>query len=409
MPSATIDDKSDLIQRRTSPCVRTLHIEWAADGTVGGSHQALFDLVAGLDKNRFEPVVLFNQMNRFASSLMDLGIEVHDYGPVFEQEATLRRSAGRIAKGGAMAAAIRRRMRFLREHNIGLLHLNNSPSYGGMDWMPAAKLIGIPALSSIMEYQPYSASLPWRAIFRRFDRVLPVSRIVADSWIAAGIPPERVRVVHHGVDAQRVRARCTREPGEVRVELGVPDGRLLVVMGGNVRHWKGQHVVLEGLTRLSAEDQARLYIVFAGATSAEDRDYYAGLQDYVEQNRLGAWVRFLGFRSDLPNLLRAADIVIHASIQVEPSGIVVLEAMTLGSAVVAADMGGHTEVMVEGTGLTFNTKDPQTLAQQVSALTASAELRAQLGHAAVERVAEFSVERNVRRTESVYAELLRGR
>jgi hypothetical protein len=61
----------------TSPAKRILYIELNTDGTAGGSHQCLFDLVRHLDRDRFTPVVLFYQDNRFATMLRELGVEVH--------------------------------------------------------------------------------------------------------------------------------------------------------------------------------------------------------------------------------------------------------------------------------------------------------------------------------------------
>jgi hypothetical protein len=387
-----------------------LYVEVNEDGTVGGSHQALYDLVKGLDRERFEPVVLFYQDNSFSDRLRGLGAEVHTYEAERERERTVRRGGNPVSKTLDIAVgAIGRRTRFLRRCSIDLLHLNNSPASGFDDWLPAARFAGIPCIASAMSVAPKKIGLVKRTLMRQFDVVVPVSRYILDDWAAAGIPRERMRVVHHGVDLEALRARVARDPADVRRELGVPAGCSLAVMVGNIRRWKGQHVVLEALALLDARARGRLFTVFAGGVGTS-HVYMGSLEQLVKQHGLEPCVSFLGPRSDVPDLLNAADLAIHASVRPEPGGIAVLEAMTLGRAVVAADVGGHAEVLTPESGFTFDTSAPEALAEHLVRLIEDEGLRRRMGKSARERMENFSIERNVRETQSVYdAVLSRGR
>ena len=77
---------------------RVLLIECNEDGTIGGSHQALFDLVRSLDKARYEPVVLFYQSNIYEEKLRALGIEVHSFEEVRKRELRIRNLGHPIRK-----------------------------------------------------------------------------------------------------------------------------------------------------------------------------------------------------------------------------------------------------------------------------------------------------------------------
>jgi glycosyltransferase involved in cell wall biosynthesis len=126
----------------------------------------------------------------------------------------------------------------------------------------------------------------------------------------------------------------------------------------------------------------------------------------VAETGLSDTVTFLGPRRDVPELLDAADVAVHASTIPEPGGIVVMEAMALGKAVIAANEGGHTEVVWPDAGLLFDTREPEQLAVYLAELVEDPARREELGAAARRRIEEFSLERNVRDTQSVYANLL---
>jgi len=117
-------------------------------------------------------------------------------------------------------------------------------------------------------------------------------------------------------------------------------------------------------------------------------------------------VRFLGERADVPDLMNAADIVLHASTVPEPFGLVIVEAMALGKPVIAASAGGPTEILTPRLGLMFDTDRPEELAQHLTQLADDPGFRELLGARARERAREFSVTPMVRATEDLYAELL---
>ncbi|MGH7460707.1 MAG: glycosyltransferase, partial [Longimicrobiales bacterium] len=221
---------------------RILYVEANEDGTVGGSHQALFELVVNLDRSRFAPIVLFYQDNVFAARLRDRGIEVCLYDAVRAQERRIRQTRSRLRRLPEYAYTILRRLRFLRQYGIDLIHINNSPRIGDDDWLPAARLLGIACVASVRG----DASGPvggWvrRKLFLGFDHYLPVSQYIASSMSRVGVPSERMDLVYDGVDLTSLRRRVQRSRDDVRRELSVPADGLLALMVGNIRHWKGQH------------------------------------------------------------------------------------------------------------------------------------------------------------------------
>lgn len=384
---------------------RILLVESNEDGTVGGSYQAQFDLARLLDRGAFEPVVLYNQDNLFGSRLRALGIAVH----VFEAERAVERAAyhsGRTArKLREVGRAILRRRRFLRTQRIDLLHLNNHPSFTCYDWLPAARLAGIPCVVNAMGDALDDRFLS-RLLMPRYDRVIAISDFMRRRMLELGIADRRIATVYLGLDARAYRARVRRAPGEVRREAGVPSDRVLAVMVGNLKQWKGQHVVLEALAQLSSETRQRLKVLFAGATAPSDEPYAASLRAMVERYRLEDVTQFVGSRQDVPDLVNAADICLHASTTPEPFGLVILEAMALGRPMIAAAIGGPAEILTPESGMLFDPARPADLAAALSRLVADRGERERIGQAALRRVEQFSLERNVAGNVQVYRELL---
>jgi glycosyltransferase involved in cell wall biosynthesis len=384
---------------------RILLVESNEDGTVGGSYQAQFDLARLLDRGGFQPVVLFNQDNLFVARLRALGIEVH----IFEAERAVERAAYRSGRRSRklreMGRAILRRRRFLQGHHIDLLHLNNHPSFTCYDWLPAARLAGIPcvvnAMGDAVDDRFFS-----RMLMQRYDRVIAISEFMRARMLELGIPGRRITTVYLGLDAQAYRARVRRAPAEVRQEVGVAPERVLAVMVGNLKQWKGQHVVLEALARLPEETKRRLQVLLVGATAPSDEPYADSLRATVERERLGDVVRFLGSRQDVPDLVNAADLCLHASVMPEPFGLVVLEAMALGRPMIAARIGGPAEILTPESGVLFDPTRPAELSAALSRLVADPAERERIGRAALRRVEEFSLERNVAGNVQVYRELL---
>jgi glycosyltransferase involved in cell wall biosynthesis len=392
---------------RAAAARRVLLVETNDDGTTGGSYQCLADLATRLDRSRFEPVVLFYHENAFADRLRRAGIAVHVWEtPVRSPRWQPLPRPPLPARLRGLQQAVARRLRFLRREGIALVHLNNSPARGWNDWLPASRLAGIPCLThargGVPRHNPW-----WRRYWiRRFDRVIAISQHVAAAMIEAGISPARVVLVYDGIDAEEFRSRVRRPPQVVRGELGVPDGRMLVAMVGHVRWWKGQDVVLHALGRMDRDTRSRLFVVFVGPTPVSDQTYRDQLDTLVTRLGLGDTVTFMGQREDIPDLMNAADVVVHASTRPEPFGLVVLEGMALGKPVVASALGGPSEIVTEGAGVTFNPADPSTLTAVLEDLVRHPERRVTVAAGAQARAAAFPVSRTVAEIELVYEQLL---
>jgi glycosyltransferase involved in cell wall biosynthesis len=208
------------------------------------------------------------------------------------------------------------------------------------------------------------------------DVEVAVSRDTAARSLAHTVLPE-VKVLHNGIEVHPPR----RSRAEVRAELGLGEGIVAIHVARFVP-LKAQDVVVRAVAAARARGGA-LTVVFVG-----DGPEQANVERLAKELGLGpAEVRFLGFRTDVPDLLAASDVFLLPS-RTEGLPLSVLEAMTHGLAIVATPVGGVPELCTdERDALFVPVDDPEALAGALLRLAPDTALRARLGEAARTRAA----------------------
>lgn len=182
----------------------------------------------------------------------------------------------------------------------------------------------------------------------------------------------------------------TAAASQRRAELGAGDADVLFGVFGRLQRGKGQDTFVEAAGREVVQrlPQARFAIV-GGSTFGLEPEYDATLRARVEHLGLGTRFVLTGFRSDVPALMAACDVVCHTSRAPESFGMVILEAMAQGRPVIATKSGGPSEIIEDGVdGRLIPPGDPDHLATAMIELGASPMLRRRLGDAARAKVAD---------------------
>lgn len=243
------------------------------------------------------------------------------------------------------------------------------------------------------------------------DRVIAVSEGMRDDVLACypALDPARVTVVHNGIDPDTYRPE--RSDDAVRAH-GVDPARPYAMFVGRVTRQKGLAYLLEAALRLPARAQI---VVCAGAPDTPEIAAEVGaLRDRVQRDRSGlVWIDGILPRADVIHLLSGATVFCCPSIY-EPFGLVNLEAMACGTAVVASAVGGIPEIVVEGeTGrlVTWDETVPDRfvagLAAALTELLDDPRLAERMGEAGRQRVLDrFGWPRIAERTVALYRELL---
>ena len=387
---------------------RVLLIEGNQDGTTGGSHRSLFDLARLLRQRGFETSAVFYEDNAIAAELRGIGI------PALVWPAERERVRGSpllatVAGGLRLLPRIRSRWRYLEAHGISLVHLNNAPTLGFDDWLPAARLARIPCIAHMRADCADFMPRHWlgRVLVRSYDRVIAISNHVVAAAERIGIARRKIDLVYNGIDLAAWRASVRRPVAAVREALGIAPGTFVVAMVGNIREWKGQHVLLDAAGRMGRTGGG-LRVLLVGDVARSDRVYFDRLRALVEAAGLQGAVSFLGNRSDVADIMSAADVVVHASVAPEPFGRVILEAMALGKPIIAPMLGGPVEILGPDWQGFYEPGSADDLARQLDRARSDAKWAAVVGAEAAARAEAFDVARTVEGVTRVYGQLLRA-
>jgi glycosyltransferase involved in cell wall biosynthesis len=170
----------------------------------------------------------------------------------------------------------------------------------------------------------------------------------------------------------------------LRSEFNTPPDSVVIVQVSRMEPWKGQTLHLEALRRIAEIDNWQCWMV-GGPQRPSEYEYYNLLQETAYRYGIAERVRFLGFRSDVAQLLAASDIFCQPNVKPEPFGMVFIEALLTGLPVVATNMGGAGEIVEESCGLVIEPGDAQGLAEALKALIVRANCRQRLALGARKR------------------------
>jgi len=244
-----------------------------------------------------------------------------------------------------------------------------------------------------------------RLIARLVTRVIAVSRGAADFLVhGKGYPRHKVVVVPNGRDLARFTPGARPGAREaVRKELGLDRDAPVVGVVGRLETQKGHVYLLDAWPRVArAYPDARLLVVGEGSL-------HDALVDQARRAHVAEGVIFTGFRSDVPRILDAIDVLALPSLH-EGMPLTVIEAAAAGRPVVATAVDGTPEVVREGeTGSLVPPADPAALAEALLAMLGDADAAARMGREAYRWAHQrFDIATHVEATARVYREVARG-
>ncbi len=181
-------------------------------------------------------------------------------------------------------------------------------------------------------------------------------------------------------------AQVKTERQEVRSRLQTSDSAVVIIQVSRLESWKGQSVLLEALIELQDLPNWVCWIV-GGDQRPQETLYLAELQ--AQSTRIAERVKFLGQRSDVTDLLAAADIFCQPNLSPEPFGIVFIEALLAGLPVVATRIGGAAEIVSDRCGRLVAPSDPKALAAVLKGLIQNQTARASLSEGGQSRATEL--------------------
>lgn len=342
----------------------------------GGGQVALLNLLRAwrAAQVEIEPVVVCSPTAALVPRLRTEGIPFH----------TL--NFGAIEKTRGVAANLIRRIRptmqlvsLMRRLQTQIVYANGAYSF--LAAVGAAKLLRVPII-----WIEHNTTLPNSRVLgqmiRQADHIIAVTNVIRDQFVSL-VPKAQTKltVIYNGVDPDEFRT-ADAPSLHARAAFGWSEQNMIVGTVSRLAPEKGVNYFVEAAAIVLREfPTARFLVVGEG----EEREK---LRTEIERLEIRDWVCLAGFREDVPELLSTMDVFVLASLE-EAFPISILEAMAAARPVVATDVGGVREAVIDGeTGFVVPPRDAGALARAVSDLLRDDQKRRAFGQAGRTRVVE---------------------
>ena len=287
--------------------------------------------------------------------------------------------------------------RVVRQYDIDLIHAHASHghTYACLARLLARRSNVKVVVSRRMSVKPRPGPINrWK--YKLPDRFIAISKKIAAVLCAYGIPESKIDIVYSAIDPTRFDT-----PPIDRTELGIPSGAPLLGNVAALEAHKDQQTLLEALPSV-LEAVPGLHVVIAG-----EGPLRSTLEEQIRAHGLEGVVRLIGYRNDVPAILRALDAFVLCSRQ-EGLGTSLLDAMICGAPVVATAAGGIPElVQHEQTGLLTPVGDSKALADALIRVLTDSQLAQGIAKEAESMIWErFTVDRMVEGNLRAYEDVL---
>jgi glycosyltransferase involved in cell wall biosynthesis len=355
---------------------------------IGGAENVLYSYAKYYNKTKYYlEVCSFKPGGVLTRELENLNIKVH----CINTSSSNIRSLIRLAK-------------IFSEGKFTIAHFHNPlPIFWGF---PAAAMSGVPIRVLTEHSIDYSgrigkASFFYRKIRNNMDFIIACSDEVMKSHIPK-IEHNRICVIHNGVDTKTFINKKTNY--DLRSELKISKGQFIIGNIGNLSIQKGHGILIEAMKDLIKKGVPVVLIIVGDGPMRED------LEKKTDESGIRGHVFFLGKRADVPDILNNIDIIAVSSLR-EGFSISILEAMATSKPIVATNVGGNKELVIDGvTGILVPPGDPYSLSEAIHKLITDIKTRETMGISAREYVEKrFSVLDMVRKTEELYENLINAK
>jgi len=369
---------------------------------LNGAERMLLQILKNIDRQKFHPYLLLPESGPLGDEAKEIGVE-EEIVPfkwwITEKSKIWRQPFSWLWNTGSVL----RVLRILKRRKVALVFSNSSVAFSGAI---AAKMKRIPHLWSIHEI--LGGKNPLLHFFfgkRMLVRLISwlSSRVIVNSSASqqAFKTDSKVQRIYNGIE---INHKIDRPEESLRQEFGLLRDDFILGVVGKIYKEKGQREVILALDSLR-RTHPRVKLLVVG--DVKDSDYYHALERLVVDLNLEPHVFFTGYRGDIIQLLRLMDLLVVAS-SVDSFGLVALEAMSVGTPVLAVGAGGLPEIISPGeNGALIESQDPELIRKGLEILLQNPSRMHEVAEKGLQTVREkFSSEKQIRKIQRVMEECL---
>jgi glycosyltransferase involved in cell wall biosynthesis len=278
----------------------------------------------------------------------------------------------------------------VKSRKINLICLNNSINVNATGIL-IARVLRIPCICYIRGAVRDTAEA--RRLSRYVSNFVVVSKFLERDIIQLGVPTSRINIVYDRVDV-----KSCHEKAAVLLPDSYEFFEYNIGFFGCLLPWKGQKIFIEAIDILVKDKSmknCKFFII--GDAPGKSLKYKMFLSGMVEDLELSDYVVFTGHQDNVYSFMNRMDVVIHASVEPEPFGMVIVEAMSLGRPVIATNMGGPLEIIKDGiNGFLIEPGNPRILADKIFSVLADKHKLADIGRNAKETIVKkFGIDKHI--------------
>lgn len=366
-------------------------LECIRQGQIGGGESHLLSVVENLDRRSYSPVVLSFTDGPMITRLREMEVDTH----VIHTEKPFDFTKWKQVKT------------FLREKNIDLVHAHGTRANSNVLW--AARSLNIPVVYTVHGWSFHQDQHPLVRNIRILGEKYLTSRSSVNICVSASnqhsgkeyIKDFKSIVINNGIDQRKFSPVAPVK--DIRSELGLPADTVLIIFIARFTHQKQPLALIKAFEQ-SLKEIPSLHLLMVG-----DGDQKKEAEEMIGKAGIGSSITLWHFRQDVPDILAAADIFVLPSLW-EGLPIGLLEAMSMGKAIVATEVDGTMEVIQnDENGLLIKTGDGEALKAAIVRLGKDPVLRSRLSRNALATVKErFDASDMTRKIENIYKNTFNG-
>lgn len=354
---------------------------------IGGTEQQIFELVRKIDRSKYLPMVCCFRPGRIAKEIEGLGVQVFTLPKRNKFDLQL------------LPALVQ----LLRRERIDLIQ---TYLFTANTWARVAAILArIPLIvtseRNVNMWEERYKQLLGKLLDRWTQGTIANSSAVKDYLIGKGIAAQKIHVVSNGVDLKRFSDSAPQDATALKKELGLPPDHQIVSMIVRLESAKDVSTFLRAAALVAQRHRDVSFLIIGGGSLRNE------LEREAAQLGLQERVIFAGPRRDVPQLLSISTVSALSSLK-EGMSNTIMESMAAGKPVIATQVGGNAELIVDGTtGFLVPTRNPEAFAEALYKLLVDPDGARRMGEEARERITQlFSAEALVAKTERLYDALL---
>jgi glycosyltransferase involved in cell wall biosynthesis len=362
-----------------------------------GSDKTLLLLLKHIDKTRFYPVVVLPNEGPLKSELDKENIKVviapvlKVYRKMFTPQNILK--FVKDIKKGVDALDI-----LNKQHHFDIVYSNTLAVLLGIIYAKKRKIKHLWHVHEIIVHPKVIASI-FPKILMRYSNLVICNSNATQNNLTVRIPElkSKTKVIYNGVELNSENKAVAQ-----KTDFGFNETDIIITLVGRISRLKGHKLLLDVFTNHLIKNE-NIKLLFVGSPVEGQEQYLDEIQNSINRNKLQTKVKTLPFLNDLNGIWSITDIAIMPSTEAESFGLVAVEAMLAKKPVVASDLGGLSEIVINNkTGFLFDPNSKEALSEALFKLIESPSLRSEFGEKGYERaIKEFSITKHVQQFEAV--------